>query len=629
MKQSNFWFLLRICCLGLYMSMCGMYAQGGQDSLLYPFSDKGKWGYINRQGRVVIAPVFNVAGRFSEGLAPVRKRGRYGYTDRDGKMRIGSRYHYAEPFCNGVALVYKKEQPYLARSDGRIQFRGRFKRIWGFDDGKFSEVCGSEKNSMGLIRKDGQLIADTMYHTVLYFQNEGVAIITGGNHKPYVRNGESPVYETGIIDTLGNWVVPFGRFAEIGAFADGVAPVEMIHEEGSGNAFINRHGKLLFIEPADEWRLPYYSTFSEGRMPVDVFLNECKENTGRRKTCAGVVDTNGELLFYNAGWEHIEPFRNGRAFVRQHTGEWLFIDRNGKLLGPAGFYNLGSRVAGTDIPLPAGMHDLVYTRNGWEGIDTAGQLIALPEALRSAQSEIRSEGNWLIFRSKTDSAPAFYGAWNAHTNAIIPCQFNTIEPVYAFCDSCLLLAGTDSGKVYISPETGGVYRQSLNSRPKPQKLNIDYMRALDPHYTHVEKIPAERMKSSKKAEAGIYIEKDPEITFGIMCQGVSIYVANKSKDTLVLPVKNSMLFLTMQARPFGGKWRDIETVPSSGCLQSYTNTIIPPGYGLVETYPRYTGSVPVRLRMKLIVKTKYADKILYSRSFAGRINPAQWWRKQL
>lgn len=48
-----------------------------------------KWGYVNTQGNIVIAPEYIGVSAYSEGLACVRtksgKYGKYGYIDKKGK----------------------------------------------------------------------------------------------------------------------------------------------------------------------------------------------------------------------------------------------------------------------------------------------------------------------------------------------------------------------------------------------------------------------------------------------------------------------------------------------------------------------------------------------------------------
>lgn len=52
--------------------------------------ENGKWGYIDKDGNVVINPQFGFTWDFSEGLAVVRigdeKSGKYGYIDKTGKI---------------------------------------------------------------------------------------------------------------------------------------------------------------------------------------------------------------------------------------------------------------------------------------------------------------------------------------------------------------------------------------------------------------------------------------------------------------------------------------------------------------------------------------------------------------
>src|SRR5207248_6926734 len=69
----------------------------------------GKSGYINLQGKMVIAPTFNFAWGFSEGLASVwtgdPNNSRAGYIDGEGKFIITPRFLYARAFHEGLAAV--------------------------------------------------------------------------------------------------------------------------------------------------------------------------------------------------------------------------------------------------------------------------------------------------------------------------------------------------------------------------------------------------------------------------------------------------------------------------------------------------------------------------------------------
>lgn len=84
-----------------------------------------RWGYVDRQGREVIAPRFLEAGDFSEGLAPVDVGGadgsscgrtsKFGYVDLTGVFRIEPRFSVASGFQGGRARVGVGVYTYVGR----------------------------------------------------------------------------------------------------------------------------------------------------------------------------------------------------------------------------------------------------------------------------------------------------------------------------------------------------------------------------------------------------------------------------------------------------------------------------------------------------------------------------------
>jgi len=64
-----------------------------------------KWGFIDKNGSMVIKPEFDKAESFSEGLAAVAVNGKWGYIDKAGKFAIEPRFNEAEAFTEGLAFV--------------------------------------------------------------------------------------------------------------------------------------------------------------------------------------------------------------------------------------------------------------------------------------------------------------------------------------------------------------------------------------------------------------------------------------------------------------------------------------------------------------------------------------------
>lgn len=66
---------------------------------LAPIEEKGKWGFINEGGEVVIQPKYNNAEVFSElGLAPVKEGGKWGFVNKTGQLVIPALYDISVSF---------------------------------------------------------------------------------------------------------------------------------------------------------------------------------------------------------------------------------------------------------------------------------------------------------------------------------------------------------------------------------------------------------------------------------------------------------------------------------------------------------------------------------------------------
>jgi len=83
-----------------------------------------KYGFIDRSGKTVIPPRFDLTYGFSEGLAAVQIGKRWGYIDTTGRMVIAPQeFSHVEPFHNGLAQVGTKD------GVGYIDRSGKY--VWG------------------------------------------------------------------------------------------------------------------------------------------------------------------------------------------------------------------------------------------------------------------------------------------------------------------------------------------------------------------------------------------------------------------------------------------------------------------------------------------------------------------
>ena len=77
----------------ILLSGRGIYAE--EPKQLFTVVQDGKWGYIDRTGNVIIAPQFQQASEFSEGVAAVNIDGKWGYIDQKGQIVIEPQFAFA------------------------------------------------------------------------------------------------------------------------------------------------------------------------------------------------------------------------------------------------------------------------------------------------------------------------------------------------------------------------------------------------------------------------------------------------------------------------------------------------------------------------------------------------------
>ncbi|WEK37679.1 MAG: WG repeat-containing protein [Candidatus Pseudobacter hemicellulosilyticus] len=99
-------------------------------------SDNNKFGFINRNGILVVPATYDGAGNFCEGMAVIAYRHgpkhnilltyhTYGYINREGKEIIPAKYIRADNFSGGkavVGLIKKGEEPYTQKTQGNLTF---------------------------------------------------------------------------------------------------------------------------------------------------------------------------------------------------------------------------------------------------------------------------------------------------------------------------------------------------------------------------------------------------------------------------------------------------------------------------------------------------------------------------
>lgn len=83
--------------------------------------EKGKWGYINDKGDVIVSPKYDTCTSFKYGYARIRMNSKWGIIDKSGTEIIGTEYEGIYPGENGTFIFYDKNWGIIDKSGTKAQ----------------------------------------------------------------------------------------------------------------------------------------------------------------------------------------------------------------------------------------------------------------------------------------------------------------------------------------------------------------------------------------------------------------------------------------------------------------------------------------------------------------------------
>jgi len=147
----------------------------------------------------------SVGAQAQELKIQVDKKGKIGYADRDGNVVIKCQYESAQPFRDGVAIVMKSGKTGLIDESGKVLLPLKYTQILTWNDDIFLVKDGKK---MGLADHRGKVLLPVNYTHISKPNCYGKALIASGGKatanekKTYMANAKY-----GIIDAKGNILV--------------------------------------------------------------------------------------------------------------------------------------------------------------------------------------------------------------------------------------------------------------------------------------------------------------------------------------------------------------------------------------------------------------------------------------
>ena len=296
-----------------------------------------KWGYMNREGQLVVDYIYDEAADFSEGVAWVANENFQGFIDKNGNQVLnGATYFVPDAgmlnytFHNGLACVVKMDDEGNAKY-GYINKQGAEVVPCIFDAANpFSEG----KASVGTYKEDN---ADAIFPYVYsYINTEGKVLFScpeglkAGDFHEGMAWVTADAQQYGFIDTTGTQVIPMRYFTDevampkfIADFSEGYTLSGMEDFVGTESVIYYRLMDKMMVRPS--FRV-------EGPVCEGVALNSSNKKFGFIKPDGTQVIpcqfdytpacVSGDLISSSY------RFSQGVAAVRCN-GKWGYIDLQG------------------------------------------------------------------------------------------------------------------------------------------------------------------------------------------------------------------------------------------------------------------------------------------------------------
>lgn len=248
---------------------------------------------------------------------------KYGYAEKNGKIKIPYMYNIANDFSCGAALVGRSGKLYYIDAYNRVMFNsdtGEYRFYYNFSE----DLCVASKNGkFGYLNKDGSVAIDFIYDDAYSFC-EGLACVSRDGRAGYIdREGKTAVdfiYDDGesfkeglarvnkngrygFIDKSGRRCVPV-IYETAAEFCEGVSCVKL----GGMYTYVGKNGYIYFppvFEEAKSFKNgsalvkingKYGRIRLDGTYKVMPKFDSYREFHGKYAV-AGKYDENGNLLF--------------------------------------------------------------------------------------------------------------------------------------------------------------------------------------------------------------------------------------------------------------------------------------------------------------------------------------------
>lgn len=283
---------------------------------LFLFKKNGGYGFMNRDGEVMIEAEYSFASNFSNGLAVIVCDDKYGYIDKSGDLVIDCLFDEAQDFNQGRAVVEKDGFFGLIDPTGDFVLPPQYLDIGSLNEGLFYV---EDDNGFQYYTLDGSLAFNKVFDQAFAFEN-GLAKVNKGDKIGFIRKD-------------GSFLVSSVN-GDIRRFNDTLFVLKL-------------RDSSTFLTPSEQVESNYYDQIGVLKENRAIVLKD-----GRY----GYVDQNGNVVIeieheQFSNFFQFAQFENGHAKVFRQD-RFALMDSLGKNILPAIFRGIGTY--GRLIPVSKG-----------------------------------------------------------------------------------------------------------------------------------------------------------------------------------------------------------------------------------------------------------------------------------
>ena len=168
-----------------------------KEGLIPVSNSKGKYGFFNSEGKLIIDFILDEKVWFKNGKAKVKSGGKEGILNLDGTFVGGCLFEKLDDFHDGIAKAKENGLWGFINEECQFVILPKFDKLGKFD-GLYS--CAKVNGRWGWIDSKGEWVIEPQFDETTEFNNKGYAKVKF--FVPQLRDSK-----WGLIDTSGKWII--------------------------------------------------------------------------------------------------------------------------------------------------------------------------------------------------------------------------------------------------------------------------------------------------------------------------------------------------------------------------------------------------------------------------------------